>query len=73
MRGLVYSRYGYGFGAPRPVDGLWSSDYPTEQARDHLPVPPQTSSKNASIDVDMLLLHEIRHRVIPMQSAHSAA
>lgn len=42
MRGLVYSRYGYGRSTPRPTNELWSSDYLLEQARDHLPALLQT-------------------------------
>jgi pimeloyl-ACP methyl ester carboxylesterase len=37
LRGLVYSRYGYGASTPRPADERWQPDYLLEQARDHLP------------------------------------
>ncbi len=37
VRGLVYSRYGYGRSTPRPDHELWQLDYLHEQARDHLP------------------------------------
>lgn len=37
VRGLVYSRYGYGRSTPRPHDERWGPDYLLAQARDHLP------------------------------------
>jgi pimeloyl-ACP methyl ester carboxylesterase len=37
MRGLVYSRPGYGLSTPRPHDVKWPVDFMTAQARDILP------------------------------------
>ncbi|NPT35009.1 alpha/beta fold hydrolase [Paraburkholderia xenovorans] len=37
MRGLVYSRPGYGLSTPRPHDVKWPADFMTAQARDILP------------------------------------
>ncbi|MBV6274423.1 alpha/beta hydrolase [Alcaligenaceae bacterium CGII-47] len=37
VRGLVYSRYGYGRSTPRPHAERWAPDYILEQARDDLP------------------------------------
>ncbi len=37
MRGLVYSRPGYGLSTPRPRDVKWPVDFMTAQARDILP------------------------------------
>ncbi len=37
MRGLVYSRPGYGRSTPRPQDEKWPVDFMTAQARDILP------------------------------------
>src|ERR1700761_9793218 len=37
MRGLVYSRPGYGRSSPREHDVKWPVDFMTEQARDILP------------------------------------
>ncbi|MGF6772717.1 pimeloyl-ACP methyl ester carboxylesterase [Paraburkholderia sp. GAS199] len=37
MRGLVYSRPGYGLSTPRPHDVKWPVDFMSEQARDVLP------------------------------------
>ena len=37
LRGLVYSRYGYGHSTPRPEGEVWAPDYMTIQARDDLP------------------------------------
>ncbi len=37
VRGLVYSRYGYGRSTPRPAAERWDPDYMQEHARDHLP------------------------------------
>lgn len=37
LRGLVYSRYGYGRSTPRPAHELWAPDYMLIQARDDLP------------------------------------
>jgi pimeloyl-ACP methyl ester carboxylesterase len=37
LRGLVYSRYGYGASTPRPHAERWTPDYMLEQARDDLP------------------------------------
>lgn len=37
MRGLVYSRPGYGHSTPRPRDTVWPVDYLSIQARDVLP------------------------------------
>ena len=37
MRGLVYSRPGYGLSTPRPHEVKWPTDFMTAQARDVLP------------------------------------
>lgn len=37
LRGLVYSRYGYGRSTPRPHAERWAPDYMLVQARDDLP------------------------------------
>jgi pimeloyl-ACP methyl ester carboxylesterase len=37
MRGLVYSRPGYGLSTPRPHHVKWPADFMTQQARDVLP------------------------------------
>lgn len=37
LRGLVYSRYGYGHSTPRPHAERWAPDYMLKQARDDLP------------------------------------
>lgn len=42
MRGLVYSRPGYGRSTPRPQDEAWAPDFMHRQARDVLPALLQT-------------------------------
>jgi pimeloyl-ACP methyl ester carboxylesterase len=37
LRGLVYSRYGYGRSTPRPADESWDTDYLHRQATETLP------------------------------------
>ena len=38
LRGLVYSRYGYGRSTPKPTDERWDTDYLHRQATETLPV-----------------------------------
>ena len=57
LRGLVYSRPGYGRSTPRPRDELWPPTYMHEQARDLLPALLASLGIDTQADPPWLLGH----------------
>lgn len=57
FRGLVYSRPGYGWSTPRPLDERWSPSFMHEQARDLLPALLRTLGVDSHADPPWLLGH----------------